>query len=263
MIEGRPVPIVALAEVLAPAAVPAAADPARLAPYLVLRQDERRIAVLVDRLIGEQELVVKPLGWPLRRVRNVGGAAVLGSGETVAILNPTDCCAAGSARRRGRAGAASPRRASTRAANAPARRRRVLVVDDSLTTRMLERGILESAGYDTLVACGWCRGAGPARRARRIDLVVSDVEMPRLDGFGLTAAIRRDERLRHIPVILVTSLDTPEHRERGVTPAPTPIWARALSIRGNSSTRSAGCYERHAAPIGAPPSNPAARAGRG
>ena len=90
VIEGRPVPIVALAEVLG-LPLPAAAVAAHAwQPYLVLRQDGRQIAVLVDRLIGEQELVVKPLGWPLRRVRHVGGVAVLGSGETIAILNPTD-----------------------------------------------------------------------------------------------------------------------------------------------------------------------------
>ena len=92
----------------------------------------------------------------------------------------------------------------------------MLVVDDSLTTRTLERGILEAAGYDALVASDGAEALVVLGR-EGIDLVVSDVEMPRLDGFGLTAAIRRDERLRHIPVILVTSLDTAEHRERGVT----------------------------------------------
>ena len=213
-IEGRPVPIVALAEVLGLPS-PAAADPRAWQPYVVLRQDERQIAVLVERLIGEQELVVKPLGWPLRRVRHVGGVAVLGSGETVAILNPTDVLRGGLQLVGVGAGVDTPATSLTRTVAAPARRRRVLVVDDSLTTRTLERGILEAAGYDALVASDGAEALGVLGR-EGIDLVVSDVEMPRLDGFGLTAAIRRDERLRHIPVILVTSLDTAEHRERGV-----------------------------------------------
>jgi two-component system chemotaxis sensor kinase CheA len=210
-VEGQPVPLVALGALLA---LPDAAsvDAGAWQPYLVLRQEGRRIAILVDRLRGEQEIVVKPLGWPLRRVRNVGGVAVLGSGETVAILNPADLLVGG-LRLGGAQGVASARGVQ---ATPVARRRRVLVVDDSLTTRTLERGILEAAGYETLVATD---GAAALELLGRegVDLVVSDVEMPRLDGFGLATAIRRDEGLRHIPVILVTSLDTPEHRERGVS----------------------------------------------
>jgi two-component system chemotaxis sensor kinase CheA len=93
-------------------------------------------------------------------------------------------------------------------------RRRLLVVDDSLTTRTLVRSILETAGYDVAVAVD---GADALRvlRSQPIDLVVSDLQMPNLDGFALTTEIRRDPRLRSVPVVLVTSLDAPEHRERG------------------------------------------------
>jgi two-component system chemotaxis sensor kinase CheA len=215
LVEGRPVPVAELAELLLlppPARPP---DPRAWRSFIVLRQDERRVALLIDRLTGEQELVIKPLGWPLRRVRNVGGAAVLGSGETVPILNPADLLQGGLrlARAGARAGAVA---GHERPAATVSRRRRVLVVDDSLTTRMLERGILEAAGYDTLVAGDGAEALGLLAR-EAVDLVISDVEMPNLDGFGLTAAIRRDERLRHLPVVLVTSLDDPEHRERGVS----------------------------------------------
>lgn len=91
----------------------------------------------------------------------------------------------------------------------------MLVVDDSLPTRTLVRSILETAGYATAVAAD---GEEALRllRAEAVGLVVTDVEMPRLDGFGLTAEIRRDERLRLTPVVLVTSLGAPEDRERGV-----------------------------------------------
>lgn len=214
MIDGHPVPIVELADVLAlpPSAWPN--DPRAWRPFVILREDDRRVALLIDRLLGEHELVIKPLGWPLRRVRNVSGAAVLGSGETIAILNPTDLLHGGL--RLARAAASGIARTAREQREAlPRPRRRVLIVDDSLTTRMLERGILEAAGYDTAVAGDGAEALDLLAR-EAVDLVVSDVEMPRLDGFGLTAAIRRDARLQHLPVILVTSLDTPEHRERGV-----------------------------------------------
>ncbi len=215
MIDGHPVPIIELADVLALPPTVWQNDPRAWRPFFVLREDDRRVALLIDRLIGEQELVIKPLGWPLRRVRNVSGAAVLGSGETIVILNPADLLHGGLRLARMGAGAVTRPTQETRRAVSRARRR-VLIVDDSLTTRMLERGILEAAGYDTAVAGDGAEALDLLAR-ETVDLVLSDVEMPRLDGFGLTAAIRRDARLQHLPVILVTSLDTAEHRERGVT----------------------------------------------
>ncbi len=209
-VDGQPVPLVELAAVLEqPAAEAAAATDWH--PFLVLRQGERQLALLVDRLAGEREIVVKSLGWPLRRVRNVSGAAILGSGQLVVILNPADLLKTGFKL----IGAGVAPRLTPEPAPAGRERRRLLVVDDSLTTRTLERSILEGAGYDVSVAGD---GAEALRllRGGTIDLVISDVDMPVLDGFGLTAEIRRDERLKRIPVVLVTSLDAREHRERGV-----------------------------------------------
>jgi two-component system chemotaxis sensor kinase CheA len=210
-IEGRAVPLVELGSVLERA--PSAAHPAGVArPYLVLRQGDRRVAVLADRLVDEQEIVVKSLGWPLRRVRNVGGAAVLGSGQTAVILNATDLLKSGLKL----AGTAAGISGGMADGGGPAEvaMKRLLVVDDSLTTRTLVRSILEAAGYDVSVAVD---GADALRilRERSFDLVVSDVQMPNVDGFALTAEIRRDPQLRGLPVVLVTSLDAPEHREQG------------------------------------------------
>lgn len=209
-IEGVPVPVVELAEVLVrpPGNL---SDPDAWRAFFVLRQDDRRLALLVDRLVGEQEIVVKPLGWPLRRVRNVGGAAVLPSGQTVAILHPADLLKTGL--KLSAEGSHSVARPPSAVPSPP--RRRVLVVDDSLITRTLERSILEAAGYETEVAADGTEALSVLRR-QPIDIVVSDIEMPRLDGFGLTAEIRRDEQLRQLPVVLVTSLEAQEHRERGV-----------------------------------------------
>ncbi len=212
-IEGRPVPLVELHEVLElPPSAGGELDAKGWRSYLVLRQDEGRVALAADRLIGEQEIVVKPRAWPLRRVRNVGGAAVLGSGQTIAILNPADLLKTAlkteGTRRRGSA-------TETPADAGAPRQRCVLVVDDSLPTRTLERSILETAGYGTFAAGDGIEALKILRR-ETIDLVVSDIEMPGLDGFALTAEIRREEKLRRIPVILVTSLASPEHQERGM-----------------------------------------------
>lgn len=213
LIDGVAVPIVALADVLEQRGVsmPDAPTPLAWQPYVVLRHGERRVALLVEQLVGEQEIVVKSLGWPLRAVRNVAGAAVLGSGHTVLILDTSDLLTTGL--KLIAAGAAAPQEAATGSA-VTQRQRRVLVVDDSLTTRTLETSILEAAGY-AVVATADGVEALEALRSQVIDLVISDVEMPRLDGFGLTTEIRRDDRLRQIPVILVTSLEARESRARG------------------------------------------------
>jgi two-component system chemotaxis sensor kinase CheA len=212
-LEGHPVPVVELADVLEREHTAGAEGTAHTwRPFLVLRQGDRRLAMLADRLVGEQEIVVKSLGWPLRRVRNVGGAAVLGSGQTVVILNPADMLKSGF---RLISGGAQPARLQAAAAAPERGRHRVLVVDDSLTTRTLERSILEAAGYDVAVAADGVEALSVLRE-QPIELIISDIDMPRLDGFGLTAEIRRDDRLRRIPVVLVTSLEAQEHRERGV-----------------------------------------------
>jgi two-component system chemotaxis sensor kinase CheA len=99
----------------------------------------------------------------------------------------------------------------------PARRRTVLVVDDSITTRTLERGILEGHGYRVLLSVDGIDGLERLRTpGAEIDLIVADVEMPRLDGFGLLAAIRNDPTLARIPVIMMTSRDSPDDIQRGL-----------------------------------------------
>jgi two-component system chemotaxis sensor kinase CheA len=210
MLDGHPVPIVELAAILERPRSTVVGEEWR--GCFVLEQNEQRLAVLADRLLDEQEIVTKRLGWPLRRVRNVDGAAVLSSGETVVVLNPADLFKSGS---QFTAGGRNAPALPERPADPESAQRRVLVVDDSLTTRTLERSILEAAGYETAVAADGAE-ALTVLRSRPIDLVISDVDMPRLDGFSLTTEIRRDERLHHIPVILVTSLEAREHRDRGV-----------------------------------------------
>jgi len=155
------------------------------------------------------EVLVKPLRKPLSRVRNVAGATVLGSGQVAPVLNVADLLK--SAQKVG--GAVTRVRAGAQPVNAEDKS--ILVVEDSITSRMLLKGILEAAGYIVKTAVDGM-DAFTLLRAERFDLVVSDVEMPRLNGFDLTAKIRADTKLVDLPVVLVTALETREDRERGM-----------------------------------------------
>jgi two-component system, chemotaxis family, sensor kinase CheA len=156
-------------------------------------------------------VLVKNIGKPLLRVRNVAGATVLGSGTPAIILNAADLLK--SAVRMAGAG----RRLTADDAQAPeeAHALRILVTDDSVTSRMLLKNILESSGYQVTTAIDGV-DALTALKTNEFDLVVSDVEMPRMDGFDLTAKIRADKKLAELPVVLVTALSSREHQERGI-----------------------------------------------
>ena len=212
-IDGRAVPVVELSTVLSTSRAGVTHTPDVWRPFFVLPQGNRAVAVLADRLVDETELVVKPLSAPLTRVRHVGGAAVLGTGHVVVILNPSDVfkSAAGNLDRAPRLAAAEPL-----VAQAEKPKHRVLVVDDSVMTRTLERTILEAAGYTVVVATDGAHALEILDQTA-VNAIVSDVEMPRMNGFELTAAVRQDERWRHLPVVLVTSLDSPDHVERGAS----------------------------------------------
>ena len=203
-IAGQAVALVRLGDVLELAA--AAGEPPSVAPAVVAGAGERRVAFLVDEVIGEQEVLVKGLGRQLRRVRNIAGATVLGTGQVVPILYVPDLLK--SARHAG----AGPARPAPPAAVPEAKS--ILVVEDSITSRMLLKGILESAGYRVTTAVDGI-DAYTRLRTEAIDLLVSDVDMPRLNGLDLTARVRADRSLAELPVVLVTALDSREARERG------------------------------------------------
>jgi two-component system, chemotaxis family, sensor kinase CheA len=167
----------------------------------------QRIALLVDRLVGEQEIVVKPLPFPVVRVRHFAGATILGSGRIVPILNVADLLR-GAAR-------STPTYVAPPIAEPRRRRQRVLVADDSLTTRTLERYILEAAGYEVVLAGDGAEALALLQEGG-CDVLVSDVEMPGLDGIELTERVRAEPLLRDLAIILVTSLDSPTDRERGL-----------------------------------------------
>jgi two-component system chemotaxis sensor kinase CheA len=178
-------------------------------PAVILTAGKKRIAFAVDAVVGQQDTVVKGFGKQLERVRNVAGATILGSGKVVMVLNPADLCKSA----RGEAKAAPLSRPKPTKA---AEQHTVLVVDDSLSTRTLERNILETAGYKVITAIDGMEAMNVLSSDGGCDLIVSDVLMPRMNGFELTAAVKKDPKLKKTPVILVTSLDSRADKEHGI-----------------------------------------------
>lgn len=178
-------------------------------PVIVLNSGQQRVAFAVDEVLREEEVLVKPFRKPLARVRNVSGATVLGSGKAVPVLNVADLVK--SARKHGLA----PTAIVVPKKHMAAPSKKVLVVEDSITSRMLLKGILETANYQVKTAVDGIE-AFTALREEKFDLVVSDVEMPRMNGVDLTAKIRADKGLAELPVVLVTALESRQERERGI-----------------------------------------------
>lgn len=170
-------------------------------PVVVVAGQEGLAAIGVDRLLGAAKVVMRPLPELAFASAMVAGASLDAEGNPQLVLDPDGLVAQA---RRGDAGAPEPE-----AAALP-----VLIIDDSLTTRMLEQSILESAGYDVEMATSGEEGLEFARR-KTYALFLVDVEMPGMDGFTFVAHIRLDPALRDIPAILVTSRDAPEDLQRG------------------------------------------------
>jgi two-component system chemotaxis sensor kinase CheA len=176
---------------------------------LILGVDEKQIAFKIDEVLTEQEVLVKSMGKQLSRVRNIAGATVLGSGEVVPILNAQDLLKS-----------ALKVNFISDGINViekeiETQKKSILVVEDSITSRMLIKNILESYGYYVKTASDGLDGFNTLK-AEDFDLVVSDVEMPNMNGFDLTAKIRSEKGISHVPVVLCTSLESREDRERGV-----------------------------------------------
>ncbi|QRK13527.1 response regulator [Archangium violaceum] len=197
------VPLATLATVLGlPDSVPRARPGA-----MVLGSGELRAVLVVDEVVAEQEVLIRGLGARIRRARHVTGMAVLPDGRLAPLLNAHSLVRA--AEGRTAPSGLFPTPVEKKA------RRRVLLADDSMTTRALEQSILEAAGYDVL-ACVDGQEAWDRLQAEGAEAIVSDVEMPRMDGFALTEAVRGSPRFNRLPVVLVTARSKPEDRARGL-----------------------------------------------
>jgi chemosensory pili system protein ChpA (sensor histidine kinase/response regulator) len=188
---------------------------------LLVRGGTDRVALEIDSLSGTREVVVKSVGPQLARVPGLAGATVLGNGEVALIINPI-ALAARSMERRAVSGPdlapgdapplAAPATAAAAPAAASAVSAAVMVVDDSLTVRKISGRLLARHGYNVLTAKD---GVDALEQLATVlpDVMLLDIEMPRMDGFDLARSIRGDSRLKHIPLIMITSRTADKHRQ--------------------------------------------------
>jgi chemosensory pili system protein ChpA (sensor histidine kinase/response regulator) len=194
----------------------------RYSPVLILRSGGERIAVHVDEVVGNQEVVVKNIGPQLARMIGIAGATVLGSGDIVLILNPVQLAQQALRERPQAPPVTGPEigGAVAELIDPPGRAEPVagletlpivMVVDDSLTVRRVTQRLLVREGYQVVLAKD---GVDALQQLQDYtpDVMLVDIEMPRMDGFDLTRNIRGDERYQHIPIIMITSRTADKHR---------------------------------------------------
>ncbi len=210
-LNGQPVSLVTLSDILGLPHQPLADTKAKkfTMPVVILGSGEKSIACIVDNVTNEQDVLVKSLGKQLKRIPNISGATILGNGQVVPILNVNDLISTSSGK------SISLTMAKTIDMKQKETQKSLLIVEDSFTSRTLLKNILEASGYRVTTAIDGEDGFQQVK-AGDYDAVISDVEMPKMNGFELTRNIRDTETLSDKPVILVTSLDSREDREKGV-----------------------------------------------
>ncbi|HEU5416670.1 MAG TPA: response regulator [Streptosporangiaceae bacterium] len=213
-VRGHPVPVADVAMTLGLPAPPLPDHP----PAVIVSAAGRRAAAQCDRLIGGEEVLVKPLG-PLLRADGCLGATILGDGRIALLLEP------GLLTRGAVAPPAGPAAGSARPGPAKAAST-ILVVEDSFTVRELQRSIFEAAGYPVVTARDGREALDALHRDPQIAAVVSDLEMPGLDGLDLTRAVRADARRSELPVIIVTARGTEEARQEGMAAGASAFMAK-------------------------------------
>jgi two-component system sensor histidine kinase and response regulator WspE len=205
-VDGQNVGLVMAGQLLdIPAPTPATEE----LPVVLLGDGSGAYGLVVDAFRGEQDLVVRPLDARLGKVPNLSAAAILDDGAPVLIVDVEDLLRSMDQYIQ----SGSLVRCETRPGTG--RKKRVLVVDDSITVREVERQLLLHKGYDVAVAVDGVDGWNKVR-AERYDLMVSDIDMPRMNGLQLVQAVRADERLRDLPVVIVSYKEREEDRMRGL-----------------------------------------------
>jgi two-component system chemotaxis sensor kinase CheA len=209
---GETIALVGLSDVLGLPVKRTKKNSKTLIHVLILSLVQKKIAFVVDEILGEHEGMIKDLGSQLLHVTNIAGATLLGNGRIVPVLHIPELVesASQSTLVTEFAPVASPE-------NEPdeVKQKHILVAEDSITIRSMLRNFLETAGFYVKTAVDGQQAYG-FLQAERFDLVVSDIEMPQMNGFELTAKIREDKSLSDMPVVLVTALETADDRQRGM-----------------------------------------------
>ena len=175
-------------------------------PAIIIEGGEKKAAFIIDNIIGEETIILKNLTFPLTKLRNVSGAALLGDGRIAIVLNPADIIDSMKA--------VKPLPIK-KVKEKEIEKKSVLVVDDSITTRTLEKNILESSGYDVTLAVDGLDAYNKLQK-KDFDIIVLDVQMPNMDGFAFTEKARNTQEFSNIPIILVTSLESEADKRRGI-----------------------------------------------
>lgn len=175
---------------------------------VIVQSAEKKIGLLVDELFGRQEIIRKNLGYPLEKIKDIAGATILGNGKVMLILDIPSIIesAEGVVIKRPKIEAHLPEKK---------KRRTILLAEDVLSTAMLEKNVLESVGYSVVIARD---GQEALERAaqEKFDLIITDVLMPRVDGFELTARLKKDKLHKDVPVIIVTTRESDADKRRGM-----------------------------------------------
>lgn len=186
---------------------------------VIIRDGEEKLGLEVDEIIGREEMVVKPLPLHLQDLRMVSGVTIGERDSIINVLHVPELIR--QAHEIAEPGRLRPVAREEHTAT-------VLVVDDSINTREIEKSILEAYGYAVVTAEDGQDALEKTRESETLyDLVITDVEMPRLDGFSFTERLRADERYRHVPVIIVTSREKDEDKRRGIQ-----VGANAYIVKG-------------------------------
>lgn len=221
LVEDQPIPLRSLADALQ-LPQPARQETAGL-PAVIMAADRHIVAMWVDEIVGTQEIVIKRLAPPLDGLPAISGGTLTGRGTIVLVLNPHDLVASAIGSR--------GRQVADEAVRDAVAVRHVLVVDDSLTSRALQKNILECAGYPVETAANGV-DAWEALQRGAFDMVITDVDMPLMDGFELTEKIKGSQRFRNIPVIIVTSMAKDADRRRGIA-----VGADGYVVKGKFETK--------------------------
>jgi two-component system chemotaxis sensor kinase CheA len=209
--EGESVSVAWLADLLglpvnAPTSTKALHTSSKTIPCIILQIGSERLALLVDTILEQQDIVLRPQSQLLKRVRNISGATILGTGDVCMVLNPTDLFK--SAKKT--IVSVTVKELAEQAQIKP----KILLVEDSIPIRTQMKRILETAGYEVTTAVDGEDGFNKLR-AGSFNAVVSDVQMPNLDGLELVAKIRQFQEYTDLPVILVTTLASQEDKRQG------------------------------------------------
>jgi len=209
-IGGKVYPLISLAKVLS-LKRPADESVTR-PPVLIVNAGAKQIALVVDHILGGREIVIKSLGSHLRQVRGVSGATLMGDGSVVLILNPADLAREAAAFRAPIRPAAVVVPA-TRASEALT----VMLVDDSLSVRRIATNLIEGAGWKAIAAKDGLEALEILHQSIAApDLILLDVEMPRMDGYELLSNLRAQEAFRNLPIVMVTSRAGDKHRKKAM-----------------------------------------------